>query len=102
MSSYVPRPIDTSDVTLPPKLTALLEKIAENTHETWAAGRMQEGWSWGPQRDDARKQHPGLVPYVDLADSEKDYDRRTAAEALKLIVKLGFAIVPAKSGARRK
>ena len=34
--------------------------------------------SWGPVRDDAHKHHPGLIPYEELSDEEKEYDRRTA------------------------
>lgn len=92
MATYSPNPIDTSGITLSPELTALLEKLAENTHDTWAARRIEEGWRYGPQRDDTKKEHPGLVPYGDLSHGEKEYDRATAAETLKLIIKLGFDV----------
>lgn len=92
--SYSPRPIDTDDVELPPELTDLLEKLAENTHDNWAAQRLSEGWRYGPERDDDRKEHPGLVPYNMLSKEEQDYDRRTAQETLRLIIKLGFALTP--------
>ena len=36
--------------------------------------------------------HPCLVPYDELPESEKDYDRATSQETLKLIMKLGFDI----------
>ena len=91
-TTYTPRPTDTSDIQLSPELTTLLEKLAENTHDTWARQRIAEGWSYGPERNDSKQQHPGLVAYKDLAESEKDYDRQTAAETLKLIIKLGFEI----------
>lgn len=90
--SYVPTPLDTSGIQLPPDLVALTEKLAENTHDIWAAQRMSEGWSYGPERDDAARKHPDLVPYSDLPESEKEYDRKTAVEALKLIVRLGYNI----------
>jgi hypothetical protein len=101
MSTYVPRPVDTSEVALSPELTSLLERLAENTHDTWATQRIKDGWSWGPKRDDALKQHPGLVPYGDLSESEKEYDRVTAGETLKLIIKLGFDVVPRAQSARK-
>jgi len=94
MKPYIPRPIDTSNVELPSELTNLVERLAENTHENWAAQRMQDGWVWGPARDDVTKTHPGLVPYSELPESEKEYDRRTAEETLRLITKLGFTIEP--------
>ena len=102
MATYVPRPVDTSKISLRPELAGLLERRAENTHDTWAAQRIKEGWSYGPRRDDTTKQHPGLVAYADLTESEKDYDRITAGETLKLIIKLGFEIVPTGSKPARK
>lgn len=89
---YTPKPIDTSDVKLPEELISLVERIAENVHDTWAEGRINEGWTYGETRNDALKQHPCLVPYNELSDSEKAYDRNTAMETLKLIVKLGWTI----------
>ena len=90
--SYQPRPFDTSAVQLPPELIALRELLAENTHENRSAQRMKDGWTYGPKRDDALKQHPGLVPYIELSEAEKDYDRRTSEEALKTIIACGFQI----------
>lgn len=89
---YVPEPVDTSDVVLPEELLALTERIAENVHDVWAVGRMAEGWRYGPVRDLEKKTTPQMVPYEELPDSEKEYDRNTAMETLKLIVKLGYRI----------
>ena len=89
---YLPRPADTSDVALPEALLELTEKIAENVHDVWAAGRIAEGWRWGPVKDPAEKTTPLLVPYGELPESEKDYDRNTALETVKLIVKMGYRI----------
>ena len=89
---YTPKPIDTSDVILPEELLALTEKIAENVHDVWAAGRIAEGWVYGTEKDNEKKTNPSLVPYNDLPESEKDYDRNTALETLKLIIKLGYSI----------
>ncbi len=89
---YEPKPIDTRSIRLPEDLEVLMERIAENVHEHWSAGRIREGWIHGPQRDDGKKTHPCLVPYDQLPDSEKEYDRTTAAETLKLILALGYTI----------
>ena len=91
-TTYTPHPLPTGSVELPASLLALLEKLAENTHEVWSAQRIREGWTFGPQRDDATKKHPCLVPYADLTESEKEYDRKTAAETLKAILLLGYTI----------
>ena len=89
---YEPKPIDTSDITLPPELLALREEIAENIHDVWAASRISEGWVYGEKRDSTAKTTPCLVPYNDLPEEEKEYDRTTAFETLKMIVKLGYTI----------
>ena len=89
---YRPQPVDTGDVVLPESLKPLIEALAENVHDTWAKGRMDDGWTYGPVRDDAKKQHPCLVPYADLPESEKAFDRDTAVSTLKFICKKGYAI----------
>ena len=90
--AYVPQPMDTSDVQLPQELNELVEKMAKNVHEVWAQSRISQGWTYGPERNDALKHHPCLVPYEDLPEVEKAYDRDTALGTLKLICKLGFKI----------
>ena len=90
-SDYIPAPIDVSDIQLPSELCELAEIIAKNVHEVWAAGRLAEGWKYG------LRTHPGLVPYEELSETEKDYDRRTAMETLKLIQKIGFGIKKVKN-----
>ena len=83
MTTYSPKPIDTSHVILSPSLLGLLEDLARNTHELWAQERIAQGWRYGVRRDDSTKQHPSLVPYEDLSEDEKRFDRNTAAGALK-------------------
>ena len=91
-NNYIPQPIDTSDVQLPEELNPLLEAMAKNVHEVWAQTRIAQGWKYGPERNDAEKLHPMLIPYEDLSEEEKVYDRNTSVETLKLILKLGFVI----------
>ena len=92
MDNYIPQPLDTSAIELPKSLQQLLEKLAENTHEVWAAQRIKDGWTYGRARDDEKKKHPGLVSYGDLPESEKEYDRMTAGEALKAVIAMGYQI----------
>lgn len=91
--TYKPLPVETGDIELDPQLTELIEVLAKNVHERWAINRINEGWQFGPGRDDRKKQHPCLVPYEQLPESEKEYDRTTAVETLKLIQKNGFDII---------
>ena len=90
---YIPQPIDTSGVILSDDVLALSEALARNTHEVWAEGRIKDGWSYGETRDDDRRLHPCLIPYEELSEEEREYDRHTSLEALKLITKLGYKIV---------
>lgn len=92
-NSYIPNPMDTNDVQLPPDVAALAELMARNVHEVWAEARISQGWVYGERRDDIQKTHPCLVPYDELPEEEKDYDRNTALSTLKLIIKLGFKII---------
>lgn len=89
---YTPSPKDTSSIQLNDDLIQLTEAMARNVHEVWATTRMGQGWTWGPERNDALKHHPCLIPYDELSDEEREYDRNTAIETLKLIQSLGYRI----------
>lgn len=99
MATYTPRPLDVSAVELPADLLALTERLAEHIHDTWAAQRLADGWTYGPKRDDKAKRHPCLVPYADLPEAEKEYDRKTALGTLRAILLLGYRIEPPPEGA---
>ena len=90
---YEPSPIGLDDVELSDDLTELQEAIAENAHEIWAKNRKDQGWSYGSERNDQKKETPDMIPYCNLPESEKLYDREMAMQTLKLVKKLGFEIV---------
>lgn len=90
--TYTPKPAQTDDIVLSTELNSLVEAMAKNVHEVWAESRISQGWTYGPERNDALKHHPCLVPYEELPEVEKAYDRDTAVGTLKLICKLGFKI----------
>lgn len=90
---YEPQPINTENIELPADLLELTEQIAANVHDVWAAGRIAEGWRYAPgSKNLEEKTTPLLVPYEELPDSEKEYDRKTAMETIKLVLKLGYQI----------
>lgn len=94
------RPIDNqADIDLPPELADLIDAVASKIHDTWASQRLREGWTYGPQRDDALKRHPDLIPYADLPESEKQYDRNTTAETIKSLLSLGYNFTKSDDGA---
>lgn len=90
---YTPMPIDTDDIRLDEDIITLGELLAKNTHEVWSQGRIKNGWTYGEKRDDEKREHPCLVPYEELSEKEKQYDRDTSIQTLKLIIKLGYRIV---------
>ena len=90
--SYDPKPIDTTKVKLTKDLLALTEMLAEHNHEIWSLQRIKDGWKVGKKRDDAKKTHPGLIPYRELSEAEKQYDRNAAMQTLKAIIALGYRI----------
>jgi hypothetical protein len=92
VTTYFPKTIDTSNIELTADLQKLVERLAENTHDHWARKRMDEGWRYGPKRNDSEKKHPDLVPYNDLSEAEKEYDRKTVVEAIKAIMALGYDV----------
>lgn len=88
--SWVPQPIDTSDVAVPEGLMTLVEALAENSHDVWGRQRIGEGWRYGAVRDDERHINPLLVSYSELSEAEQEIDRQLAIEMIKVILKLGY------------
>jgi hypothetical protein len=93
--NYKPAPIDTSHIELSSEICQLTEALAKNAHEVWAQERLAQGWRPGPERNDQRKEHPSLIPYEELSESEKVFDRNTAMGTLRAILALGYRIVKA-------
>lgn len=91
-TTYHPTPIDTTQVELTPEMKEIVERLAENVHDTWAVERIADGWTYGPQRDDIQKHNPCLVPYGELDESEKKYDRKVVEEVIKTLLAFGYQI----------
>jgi ryanodine receptor 2 len=89
---YQPQPFDTTAVEMPPELQPLVERLAANSHAVWAAQRIRDGWTYGPVRDDANRRHPCLVSYEELPEAEKEYDRQSVRQTLKVILAMGYRI----------
>jgi RyR domain len=89
---YIPRPLDTTKIQLDKNLAELVEILAENAHETWASQRMRAGWRFGPHRNDEKKEHPCLVPYEELSEAQKEYDRKAVSETIKALMLLGYHV----------
>lgn len=92
INNYTPKPLNTDDVVLPDELETLTEALSKNVHEVWAAGRIAAGWKYGPVRDEIKKEHPCLIPYEELSEDERSYDRATALSTIRFVLKNGFSI----------
>lgn len=84
--------MESREIDIPAEIDERIEAIAERIHEAWRQQRIADGWSFGPVRDDDRKQHPSLVPYDDLDDAEQEYDRLTARETIRTLLEMGYRI----------
>ncbi len=74
-------------------LQELMETLAENVHDEWMRGRIAAGWTYGPKRDDEKKQTPCMVTYDKLPEEEKEYDRHTAMATIQFILESGYKII---------
>jgi hypothetical protein len=92
MKTYDPHPEDVSGIRLPAAIQEVTEDIARQVHETWAQIRINEGWQYGPLRDDRLKETPCLVPYDELPEEEKLFDRETTVTVIKYLLSQGFEI----------
>lgn len=92
MKTYEPAAVPLDNESLDPDLENIIDKIAFAVHERWAQGRLNDGWKYGETRDDNKKEHPCLIPYDDLSEQERDYDRNTARTTIKLLQHFGYVI----------
>lgn len=70
-----------------------IEKISEKVHYSWLEGRITDGWKFGSERNDKKKEHPSLIPYEELAEEEKEYDRQTAMTVINYLLNNGYDII---------
>ena len=98
-TDYKPKPIHIEHIVLSGEILELVELLAENAHDIWASERLRDGWTFGPERDDTERRHPWLVPYAQLPDRERDYDRTMVIGSIRAILALGFTISRTRTGA---
>lgn len=91
-SGYRPVPLDASGISLDGELEAMIEILAENAHDAWAASRFADGWQYGPRYDASTRRHPNLVPYGDLSEADKDIDRDVVVATVRGILAHGYEL----------
>jgi class 3 adenylate cyclase len=83
-------PTGTPPVKLTADIVSLVEQLAEFNHECWLKERTGQGWKFGPKRDEDRKENPCMVPYAELSEDDKKFNRATALETIRTILDLGY------------
>lgn len=68
------------------------ERLAVIEHLRWCADRYLDGWTYGPERDNALKRHPQLIPYPNLSRAMKDLDRFAARGVPALLARSGLGV----------
>ena len=90
--NYSPNPVDLTGIELSQELREDMEKVSKNIHETWGMERQKQGWSYGEVLDAEQKKHPCMIPYEKLPESEKDIDRATVEQTIKMLLFMGYTI----------
>uniref|UniRef100_A0A8C8D3B2 Ryanodine receptor 3 n=1 Tax=Oncorhynchus tshawytscha TaxID=74940 RepID=A0A8C8D3B2_ONCTS len=98
-ASFIPTPVETSQIVMLPYLEKVRDRLAENIHELWAMNKIELGWSYGKIRDDNKRQHPCLVDFPRLPETEKNYNLQMSTETLKTLLALGCHVVQVNANA---
>uniref|UniRef100_A0A4W5N343 Ryanodine receptor 3 n=1 Tax=Hucho hucho TaxID=62062 RepID=A0A4W5N343_9TELE len=98
-ASFIPTPVETSQIIMPPYLEKVRDRLAENIHELWGMNKIELGWSYGKIRDDNKRQHPCLVDFSRLPETEKNYNLQMSTETLKTLLALGCHVVQVNANA---
>jgi hypothetical protein len=69
------------------------ERMAEREHARWNLERLRSGWRYGPKKNVAEKRTPWLVPWTQLPDDIKRYDRDAIDNYAKILGAAKLAIV---------
>jgi voltage-gated potassium channel Kch len=75
-----------------------LEYLAEKEHERWMKEKIAQGWKPGPERNKERKETPFLIPYDQLSEEIKEYDREAVRQIPALLAKINLKIYRMKEG----
>jgi hypothetical protein len=69
-----------------------LELLARMEHDRWWADRILDGWTFNAVRNNQRKFHPNLVPYVELTETIKQLDRDSVLQMIEILDSEGYVI----------
>ena len=72
--------------------TEEVETLAAVEHERWMQEKLVDGWRYGPAREDSKKIHPSIIPYLQLSESEKEKDRNTVRNIPRILSLIDFQV----------
>jgi hypothetical protein len=70
-----------------------VERMAEMEHGRWNLERLLDGWKLG-SKDTAKKLSPFLVPWKELNEEMKDYDRKFVRGIPEILKAIGMEVRP--------
>jgi hypothetical protein len=76
---------------------AEVDQLSRWEHERWMRNRLDEGWTYGPVRDNTRKVHPDLVDYDQLTTAAKAKDEQFVRLIPGLLASAGYRIARAST-----
>jgi serine phosphatase RsbU (regulator of sigma subunit) len=71
-----------------------IETMSMVEHIRWSWDKRLNGWTYSNIKDETIKTHPGLVPYNDLPDSEKEKDRELVRLIPSLLKDIDYEAYP--------
>lgn len=73
--------------------SAIADKFAQKLHEDWLNERIEKGWRYGEQRNDADKTHPLVKSWNQLSENEKSINPKLVKEFVDILKSNGFKII---------
>ena len=73
-----------------------VEVLAVEEHNRWMAERLADGWTLGAIKDPERKITPDLIPWEELTEVKKDFDRRPVRDIIWMLRGIGLGIYAAE------
>ena len=74
------------------------EFLAEKEHEEWVEERLKKGWVYGKDRDDQRKIHGCIVPWVQLSEAQRQKDQNAIRALPAILAKVYLKIIRLDKG----
>jgi hypothetical protein len=68
------------------------EILARMEHDRWWADKALAGWTHAPDRNDLQLLHPDMIPYEQLSDKIKQWDRNSVIKMIEILDSEGLVV----------